>query len=101
MGVRKVRTQAGADFYGLPIGSTITDDAEDNACQCAVVSLVRLRSIQRQMMQAERVGDYEKAREIQSQLSQEFSKYAKGRGVMQSIYEVLEFEETDAIKKID
>ena len=96
MATRKVRTPAGAKFYGLPIGSTITDDAVENNAK-DVVTLVRLRSIQRQMMQAQRVGDMEKYRSLRAKLSNAFNNYSEGRGLMQSVYELLDFDEPDAL----
>lgn len=98
MATRKVRTPAGAKFYGLPIGSTITADGAGDEGQGAVVTLVRLRSLQRQMMQAARVGDTGKVKMLQGTLSQAFQAFAKGRGVMQATYEMLDFDETDALK---
>lgn len=76
---RRVATQAGVDFYGKPIGSVIegSDGSPVVVGRTRPVTLVRLRSLQRQFLAAKRTGSKPVMAAVQKQFSQEVKLYAQ------------------------
>lgn len=72
MANRKVSTEAGAKFFGKPIGSPITEEDDKNASgRNRPVTLLRLKSLQRQFIQAKRTQNAPLMAAVNKQFKQE------------------------------
>ncbi len=89
MADRRVATEAGSKFFGLPIGAAITE-GDDRAAQGRnkPVTIHRLKSLQRQFIQAKRTQNQPLMTAVNKQFKQEILVYMDVTG--NSIRQVLD-----------
>lgn len=87
---RKVRTTEGARLFGQPIGSVITNRSSPDVQRTQrAVSLVRLKSIQRQFAAAKAVGDIGRMRDLQTKFSALLHEYSGSTQFMATLDEMV------------
>ena len=81
-GQRRVASQAGVKRYGSPVGSIITDGVATPGETKRPITIVRLRSLQRQYKAALAVGNLGLARSLHAQLQAGVDEYSVGKSAV-------------------
>lgn len=90
MAERKVRTVEGARLFGQPIGTVIQDrTSPDIARTKRSVSMVRLKSLQRQFAIAKKTGNVDQMREIQERFTVAIKDFSGARQLIETIDELV------------
>ena len=90
MAERTVRTVEGARLFGQPIGTIIRDRTSPEITRTKrAVSMVRLRSIQRQFEIAKRTGNTALMRDLQEQFTALVKDYSGSRQLLTTIQDLV------------
>lgn len=90
MAERRVRTPAGAEFYGLPIGSIITADGPDVGFDGKrPLTFARLLSIRQMLAAAQAVGDQSQVKHYQGMLWSELGRMGNGDALKSAVADAL------------
>lgn len=89
-GVRYVRTAAGAEFYGLPIGSMISQGVNAEDSGKPPITYARLLSIAQMAEAARRSGDDSAAKYYSDLLQAEYYRASANPAVRSAVAEVIQ-----------
>ncbi len=90
MAERRVRTVEGARLFGQPIGTVINDRTSPEVANTQrAVSMVRLRSLQRQFAIAKKTGNTALMRDIQEEFTAAIKDFSGSRQLISTIKDLV------------